>query len=1030
MSSEEEGFESSTIIDRYLQLWECDTEPDLDVYLKQSQQLSLVTLAEILRIDMRQRWHSHQRQLAENYLKKFPQLLENVDATLDLIYTEYLLRESDDPHFDVEQFLARFPSYSSTLRAQIEIHHLTSSVDEYITESYLSVDTTSDTTYPDSSPTQLSATQGELVGKRYRLIAVLGQGGMGIVWKAIDIHTDRTVALKMLKQGHSWSKEAGERMLQEGRLAASISHPNCAYIFEVGFHKEEPFLVMELLSGQTLRDLIPRDPSVTYSQIIDYMLDVVDGVEAAHRAGVLHRDIKPSNCFVEVSGRVKVGDFGLSQLLAELSEQGGDFAGTIAYAAPEQVLGKKISDKTDQYGIGATLYHLLTGRPPFLGNLWDVREQVIRTIPKSIRELDSTLPVGLAEVVARTLAKEPRQRYPSLRSLRNALLPFSSSRSTVATTGKRMAAFVIDQLVVQALLTLFIVLPTFVLVGMSELSTIAQTTVASQNILGSGFFVGAIANSILNIVYYAYFEGQHGAGLGKRLLGLRVTDAQHSNVGWKKACLRAVILPGSFGLLFFDPFVIAYQNSYIQASEAAELQRPFLGPLAYGQLHSIILLLTLSTIRTSNGFRGLHEILTNTRTIAITRRREVHTVLPDLRALTDTGPERRWGPYRGIQLIANAPSTKVWVAYDELLKRGTWIVEQNPPLIPGTHSFHPSRPTRPRWIQTGVTSDSTWDAYEAAAGTTASPCLLLKTAETWDIGRRILTDLVSELYASECTHRLPKTLTPSQWLVQADGRLVFIDFGLPSEKMHSETNVEFSSPERSLELVRWFLTSMSECRIWPPGYHEFKQLLDQQFKDDLNSIQSLSLLSRYLSPSVNQKTSICWDDRSSLTCAAFFVDGWIYAMAIAATCMVASRFATNHYTLGLCLVCVFAAILPLLQILAFRKSMVFSFLGVSLSCIRPHNHDATLRQRLLREFIAWTPWTINCALVFWISGFILNHQDLSQGPLGWSLLISMGIELLVLILSSIFWAINLALIATSPERCLQERASNTFLYLR
>lgn len=1024
MSREGEGFDSSTIIDRYLQLWQCDTEPDLDVYLQQSQQMSVVTLAEILRIDMRQRWHSQQRQLAEHYLEKFPKLLENVDATLDLIYTEYLLRENDDPHFDVDQFIARFPSYSSTLRAQIEIHHLTSSVDAYDTDRHLADESLADTTHPETFATQQSAIQGEVVGKRYRLISVLGQGGMGIVWKANDIHTGRTVALKMLKQAFSWSQAASERLLLEGRLAASISHPNCAYIFEVGVHKSEPFLVMELLSGQTLRDLIPHDPSVTYSQIVDLMLDVIDGVQAAHRAGVLHRDIKPSNCFVEASGRVKIGDFGLSQLLAELSEQGGDFSGTIAYAAPEQVLGKKVSDKTDQYGIGATLYHLLTGRPPFLGNMKEVREQVIRTAPQAIQELDPTLPIGLAEVVARTLAKEPSQRFRSLKSLRNALLPFSPSQSTVATTGKRMVAYGVDQLAIQALVTLLILVPTFVLVCMSELSSLENTKLASMKILGNGLFVGAIVNAIFTLGYYAYFEGRHGAGLGKRLMGLRVTDAQHSTPGWKKACLRAAILPGSFGLIFFDPLIIAYQNSITQASESDQLQRPFFEPLGYGQLQNIILLITLSTIRTRNGFRGLHELLTGTRTIALTKRREVHTPVPDVQSITVADTERRWGPYRAIRLIADTPSTKVWEAYDELLKRSTWVVEKTAPRISGTNTLHPSRPTRLRWIQTGVGSKSTWDAYEAVAGVTASSRTLQTSAKTWDLGRRILADLVSELHASALTDVLPETLSPSQWLVQADGRLVFIDFGLTLEREHAETTVEFSSPARSLELVRWFLSAMSDSRIWPPAYLEFKQLLEQQFKDDFNAIESLRQLNEYLQSCITQKTSVGWDDRCSLTCAAFFIDGWIYLVVIASTCMATSRLAANYYFLGASAVCAFAVLLPLTQILLLRKSLMFSILGVSLSHI--HNREVKLRQRMLRECIAWTPWTINCALVFWIGSFSVNHQ----GTVDWNIIISMCLELLVLFLASIFWATNLALLAKTPERCLQERASQTFLYLR
>jgi eukaryotic-like serine/threonine-protein kinase len=183
----------------------------------------------------------------------------------------------------------------------------------------------------------------------YRLLHPLGEGGMGAVWEAEQASSGRRVALKLLSQRLPRTPETIERFLREGQLAASVSHPRSTFVFGAGEHEGQPYIVMELMPGRTLKDLIDEEGSVSIARSVDFILDVIEGLQAAHAIGVVHRDVKPSNCFLDSDGRVKVGDFGLSKSL--VSDAGltrtGTFLGTPQYAAPEQVRGGQVDPRTD-----------------------------------------------------------------------------------------------------------------------------------------------------------------------------------------------------------------------------------------------------------------------------------------------------------------------------------------------------------------------------------------------------------------------------------------------------------------------------------------------------------------------------------------------------------------------------------------------------------------------------------------------------------------------------------------------------------
>src|SRR4029434_5979008 len=205
----------------------------------------------------------------------------------------------------------------------------------------------------------------------YRVLRLLGRGGMGAVYEAEHLETGRRVALKVLGQSID-SAEARKRFLREGRLAASVSHPNSVYIYGTEEIDGAPVISMELATGGTLRDLIKKQGPLPPREAVDVILQVIAGLQTAHAAGVLHRDVKPANCFVTPDGTVKVGDFGLSvSTLARSDSQltaSGVMLGTPSYAPPEQLRADELDVRGDIYSVGATLYALLTGRAPFEGD--------------------------------------------------------------------------------------------------------------------------------------------------------------------------------------------------------------------------------------------------------------------------------------------------------------------------------------------------------------------------------------------------------------------------------------------------------------------------------------------------------------------------------------------------------------------------------------------------------------------------------------------------------------------------------------
>jgi tRNA A-37 threonylcarbamoyl transferase component Bud32 len=270
--------------------------------------------------------------------------------------------------------------------------------------------------------------------KHYRIDGILGQGGMGIVYRAHDLKLQRPVAVKLLSAELTGSADRRKRFLQEARAAARVSHPAIAQIYDVDDHDGTVFIAMELVEGRNVRDLI-NSGGLDLLGILDIVVQVAGGLSKAHESGIVHRDIKPANVVVTPDGHAKILDFGLAKLLdledstmastaggADLSTmtrtQVGTLKGTPAYMSPEQVMGHIVDGRSDLFSLGVMLFEMATGTSPFQrGTFMETLHAVAHDSAPALQGLRPNLPAALQRIVARCLRKEPKDRYPDARSL-------------------------------------------------------------------------------------------------------------------------------------------------------------------------------------------------------------------------------------------------------------------------------------------------------------------------------------------------------------------------------------------------------------------------------------------------------------------------------------------------------------------------------------------------------------------------------------------------------------------------------------
>ena len=277
---------------------------------------------------------------------------------------------------------------------------------------------------------------GGLVGQtilQYEILEKLGEGGMGIVYKAKDTKLDRFVALKFLPQNVSAAESDRQRFMQEAKAAATLSHPNICTIYDVAEFEGQLFIAMEYIEGETLRD---RKNNISFKQSIDIGIQVAEALAAAHEKGIVHRDIKPENVMLRKDGLVQIMDFGLAKLrgASRLTKE-GNTVGTVGYMSPEQVQGFNVDHRTDIFSFGVLLYELISGQSPFKGmHETAVIYEIVNVDAEPISIVKPELPTDLDAILLECLAKDPDERYQSAKEIVKDLrkLKRESSRQTAS----------------------------------------------------------------------------------------------------------------------------------------------------------------------------------------------------------------------------------------------------------------------------------------------------------------------------------------------------------------------------------------------------------------------------------------------------------------------------------------------------------------------------------------------------------------------------------------------------------------------
>jgi uncharacterized RDD family membrane protein YckC len=643
----------------------------------------------------------------------------------------------------------------------------------------------------------------------YRIGRLLGRGGMGEVYEAEHLDSGRRIALKVLRDRFAHPEERA-RFLREGQLAASVSHPHTVYIFgseEIG---GTPIISMELLAGGTLKDRVAANGPLDPADAVSAVLDIIGGLDAAHAAGILHRDIKPSNCFTDLDGTVKVGDFGLSiSTLArdvhhELDTEG--FQGTPQFAAPEQLRGEPLDVRADIYAVGATMYWLLTRKPPFeAGDLQTLVKKVTTEPLVSPRVLRPAIPARLAAVVVRCLAKNATERQASYAELADALRPFAPHQDPPASPGARVLAAIVDGLVMSGLFA----------IGAAALVATAGTGLGSDR-----------WNFLLNAAYFFILEGRWGTSLGKRLFGLRVVSAAGGPASWWQIACRTAVS-------YLPNLIIA---SFVSSSSFVVARSPGHGgamTIDRGGITLIVAAVLFVTMRRRNGWAAVHDLVSGTRVVrqaAMTARQLGTSAAPTRVSVTGTAvAPQRIGPFVLVSEAGETDEGRLLIGFDPILRRSVWIHR----VRPGTPAVSAARRDvtrigRLHWLagrRSATDPNMNWDAFEAPDG---GP---LAASGDWRLVKHRLFDLVNELAAGVRDDSLPPLGLDRIW-IRADGRPVLIDFAAPGStrsrigaeltptRLLSAVAVEEAPALRSSPTTPWPISARALVNGWaaaPPA---------------------------------------------------------------------------------------------------------------------------------------------------------------------------------------------------------------------
>jgi hypothetical protein len=617
----------------------------------------------------------------------------------------------------------------------------------------------------------------EVVGG-YRLLRVLGGGGMGTVYEAEDTASGRRVALKLISPDYAASADAVQRFRQEGRLASAIAHPRCVFVLAADEEDGRPYIVMELMPGSTLEDQVGDKGPLPPEKAIAAILDVIEGLEEAHRHGVIHRDVKPSNCFLDAEGRLKVGDFGLSKSLAGNARltRTGAFLGTPLYASPEQIKGEPLDPQTDVYSVAATIYFLLTGRAPFQsGDMAATLARIVSDPAPSMRTLRPDLDPRLDQVVLRGLERDRGRRWRNLADFRAALQEFLPGRLSIGSLGIRFGAFAVDW---------FLLFLAKQVVGVILVAVLGTDYVVRAQNSAQGWAL-QLSGMPPFFLYFALLEGIWGASLGKFLFRLRVRRVRDGAApGLVRGIARAAALTVLFDLN--NLLILVGVALFLPADITQKLQNPEVAMRFGLQLSAMMLAgfvagvgLVLLPMRRRNGYRGLHEFLSGTRVVLLppaARRRMLHGDRFEPAPRSAEAHPRRLGAFVIRGALPGGDGTTVLVGKDAQLDRDVWIWLRplsEPPLGDARRPL--SRTTRLRWLACGTHADMQWDAFFAPAGSPLADIIRHKGCFAWPEVRPLLEGLTDELVTACEEETVPDPLRLEQVWVQPNGAVQVLD---------------------------------------------------------------------------------------------------------------------------------------------------------------------------------------------------------------------------------------------------------------
>lgn len=614
------------------------------------------------------------------------------------------------------------------------------------------------------------------VGKRigqFEIVRRLGRGGMGTVYEAHDLENQRRVALKVLNRPVE-SDAARAQFLREGRLAASINHPNSVFVYGTHQHDQYSLISMELVDGGTLEQRVRKQGPLRHRAAVDVGLQIMDGLDAAYKRGILHRDIKPANCFEATDGTVKIGDYGLSISTAPGDEpqpgMKGLLLGTPAFSSPEQLRGDALDVRSDIYALGVTLYFLLTGRTPYQADsLAKLLAQVFEDAPQSPRILQPHIPPQLAHLVMRCLAKEPGDRFRNYDELRSALLPFSSQVPEPASLGWRAIAGLMDWGVLGGVSFLYSLV---VALSFPSIATAVQVS----SVWGAMLFL------VVHWLYYAICETAFGQTLGKWLVGLQTIGVPGGRPSIGQSSLRAAV----FVLL---PCLITLPYSLAMGGEVRPPTAEFGWELWLGLLvtwsHWGLLAAMFSSARRGNGMAGWHELASGTRVVSS----RTQTTFPKLEGFVQSSSVQRTGsvvgPYQLLSGLVTSDGSEMLLAYEPILMRKVWLRCGQPsldtqvtPRVSIANSARHTRTTRLRWLNRFHEHEKVWDVYEAPTGGGLLNCLQPELLSPCML-HRWLADLVKELDAVSAGEAVPEALAADRLWLTEEGRLKVLDFPAP-----------------------------------------------------------------------------------------------------------------------------------------------------------------------------------------------------------------------------------------------------------